>query len=52
MISMEEYNNKEYSTHGFGNLKDINGEDVWKAILTNGFSKFKEQISNISNHNI
>ncbi|PSN99018.1 hypothetical protein B9Q05_12210 [Candidatus Marsarchaeota G2 archaeon ECH_B_1] len=36
---------RKYSTHGFGNLKDINGEDVWKAILTNGFSKFKEQIA-------
>jgi len=36
---------RKYSTHGLGHLKDINGEDVWKAILTNGFSKFRDKIA-------
>jgi hypothetical protein len=36
---------RKYSTHGLGHLKDINGEDVWKAILTGDFSKFKDKIA-------
>ena len=36
---------RKYSTHGLGHLKDINGENVWKAILTKDYSKFKEQIA-------
>jgi hypothetical protein len=36
---------RKYSSHGLGYLKDINGEDVWKAILTNAFSKFKNKIA-------
>jgi len=36
---------KKYSTHGLGHLKDINGEDVWKAILTGDFSEFTDKIA-------
>jgi len=34
---------RKYSTHGLGHLKDINGADVWKAILTRDFSEFVDK---------
>jgi len=38
-------NIRKYSTHGLGQLKDIKGEDVWKAILTNNFLEFTDKIA-------
>jgi len=38
-------NIRKYSTHGLGHLKDINGEDIWKAILTGNFSEFENKIA-------
>jgi hypothetical protein len=40
-----EINIRKYSTHGLGHLKGINGEDVWKAILTGDFSEFSDRIA-------
>jgi hypothetical protein len=33
-INKGKINIRKYSTHGLGHLLNINGEDVWKAILT------------------
>jgi hypothetical protein len=33
----------KYSSHGLGHLLKINGEDVWKAILTGDFSEFTDK---------
>jgi len=38
-------NIRKYSTHGLGHLLNINGEDVWKAILTGDFSEFTDKIA-------
>jgi len=38
-------NIRKYSTHGLGHLLKINGEDVWKAILTGDFSEFTDKIA-------
>jgi len=38
-------NIRKYSTHGLGHLLNINGEDVWKAILTGNFSEFENKIA-------
>ena len=35
----------KYSTHGLGHLKDINGEQVWKSILTNNFNGYSDNIA-------
>ena len=39
------YKIRKYSTHGLGHLKEIGGENVWKAILTRDFTEFKEKIA-------
>jgi len=36
-------NIKKYSTHGLGHLLNINGQDVWKAILKGDFSEFMDK---------
>jgi len=36
-------NIRKHSTHGLGHLLNINGEDVWKAILTGDFSEFTDK---------
>jgi hypothetical protein len=38
-------NIRKYSTHGLGHLLKINGEDIWKAILTRDFSEFTDKIA-------
>jgi len=38
-------NIRKYSSHGLGHLKGINGEAVWKAILTKDFSEFTDKIA-------
>jgi len=38
-------NIRKYSTHGLGHLLNINGEDVWMAILTGDFSEFENKIA-------
>jgi len=38
-------NIRKYSTHGLGHLLNINGKDVWKAILTGDFSEFTNKIA-------
>jgi len=38
-------NIRKYSTHGLGHLLNINGEDVWKAILMGNFSEFTNKIA-------
>jgi len=38
-------NIRKYSTHGLGHLLNINGEDVWKAILMGNFSEFENKIA-------
>ena len=35
----------KYSTHGLGHLKDIDGEQVWKSILTNDFKGYSDKIA-------
>jgi len=42
---MKEKNIRKYSTHGLGHLLNINGEDVWKAILMGDFSEFTDKIA-------
>ena len=37
---------RKYSTHGLGHLKDIDGEQIWKSILTNNFNGYSNRISN------
>ena len=36
-------NIRKYSIHGLGRLLNINGEDVWRAILTKDFSEFEDK---------
>jgi hypothetical protein len=36
---------RKFSTHGLGHLLNISGEEVWEAILTNDYSKFKDKIA-------
>jgi len=36
---------RKYSTHGLGHLKDINGEQIWKSILTNNFEGYSDKIA-------
>jgi len=36
---------RKYSSHGLGHLKGVNGEAVWKAILTKDFSEFTDKIA-------
>jgi hypothetical protein len=36
---------RKYSAHGLGHLLNINGVNVWKAILTGDFSEFKDKIA-------
>jgi|GEM_PF-3091634 len=38
-------NISKYATRGLGHLLNINGEDVWKAILTGKFSEFTDKIA-------
>ena len=38
-------NIRKYSTPGLGHLLNINGEDIWKAILTGNFSEFMDKIA-------
>jgi len=41
----EKKNIRKYSTHGLGHLLNINGENVWKAILMGNFSEFENKIA-------
>ena len=36
---------RKYSTHGLGHLLNINGEDVWKSILTKNFEGYSDKIA-------
>ena len=44
-INEGKINIRKYSTYGLGHLLNINGEDVWKAILTGNFSEFENKIA-------
>jgi len=44
-INEGKINIRKYSTHGLGHLLNINGEDVWKAILKGDFSEFTNKIA-------
>jgi hypothetical protein len=35
----------KYSTHGLGHLKDIDGEQIWKSILTRNFEGYSDKIA-------
>jgi len=41
-MNERQINIRKYSTHGLGHLVNINGEGVWKAILTGDFSEFMD----------
>ena len=36
---------RKYSTHGLGHLKDIDGEQIWKSILTGNFNGYSDKIA-------
>jgi len=38
-------NIRKYSSHGLGHIRGIDGEAVWKAILTKDFSKFENKVA-------
>jgi hypothetical protein len=40
-----EYKIRKYSTHGLGHLKDIDGEQIWKSILTNDLNGYSDRIA-------
>jgi hypothetical protein len=40
-----EYKIRKYSTHGLGHLKDIDGEQIWKSILTKNFEGYSDKIA-------
>ena len=44
-IENGEINILKYSTHGLGHLKDIDGEQIWKSILTNDFKGYSNRIA-------
>jgi len=44
-MNEEKINIRKYSTHGLGHLRGINGADVWRAILTNDFYEFTNNIA-------
>ncbi|MGC9124427.1 MAG: hypothetical protein ACP5IB_10240, partial [Thermoplasmata archaeon] len=35
----------KYSTHGLGHLKDIDGEQIWKSILSRNFEGYSDKIA-------
>ena len=35
----------KYSTHGLGHLKDIDGKQIWKSILTKDFKEYSNRIA-------
>ncbi|MGC8585901.1 MAG: hypothetical protein ACP5L4_07320, partial [Thermoplasmata archaeon] len=35
----------KYSTHGLGHLKDIDGEQIWKSILSRNFKGYSDKIA-------
>ena len=35
----------KYSTHGLGHLKDIDGKQIWKSILTKDFQEYSDKIA-------
>ncbi|MGC8483960.1 MAG: hypothetical protein ACP5OE_10000, partial [Thermodesulfobium sp.] len=35
----------KYSTHGLGHLKDIDGEQIWKSILTRNFEGYSDKVA-------
>ena len=43
-IENDEINILKYSTHGLGHLKDIDGEQIWKSILTKDFKAYSNRI--------
>ena len=53
LYSLKEINSKmsndiiirKYSTHGLGHLKDIDGERIWKSILTKDFNGYSDKIA-------
>jgi hypothetical protein len=36
---------RKYSTHGLGHLLNINGEEIWKSILTKNFKEYSDKIA-------
>ncbi|MHB8371414.1 MAG: hypothetical protein ACYDAO_00080 [Thermoplasmataceae archaeon] len=40
-----EYKIRKYSTHGLGHLKDIDGKQIWKSILTNDLNGYSDRIA-------
>ena len=44
-IENDKINILKYSTHGLGHLKDIDGEQIWKSILTKDFKGYNDKIA-------
>ena len=44
-IENDKINILKYSTHGLGHLKDIDGEQIWKSILTKDFKGYSNRIA-------
>ena len=36
---------RKYSTHGLGHIKDIDGKQIWKSILTKDFKGYSDRIA-------
>ena len=44
-IENDEIDILKYSTHGLGHLKDIDGEQIWKSILTKDFKGYDDKMA-------
>ena len=44
-INNSEINILKYSTHGLGHLKDIDGKQIWKSILTKDFKGYDDKMA-------